>query len=115
MGVNQEAIYDAPALQSTFDLMRNLYPSRANPFENTGANCFGKKFRIMAYDWRDDVGDDEGDENTLSNPNFEWVGHDFRACWYKHCGRGLEINRSLTQDELTDMAADYIDEIARAR
>lgn len=37
-------------------------------------------------------------------PNFHYKPLDFKLSWYKYIGRGVEMNKTLTQTEILEMA-----------
>lgn len=71
--------------------------TRDNPCNNTGAEYENDVFLISAYNWNDDIPDDE------QVPNFWFKPLNYQVEWYKHLGRGNFANRPLTIDEAMDM------------
>ena len=64
----------------------------ASPFGNTGSRYANDVFQVEAYSWNDEV----------EQPwNFKW--RDIEVSWYKHCGRGLSVNRRVSPDEVAEM------------
>jgi hypothetical protein len=76
----------------------------ANPFGNYGRRYDGKAFRAHSYSW---------DEDEHQEWNFAW--RDFRASWYKWCGRGVSVNRHLSADEAREALRECFAEIAEAK
>lgn len=72
-----------------------------NPFRNSG-NVDGFKndvFEVHAYDWGKD-------DDAEQSANFKW--RDFEIYWYKYLGRGMSVNREITNDELAELYDDCI-------
>ena len=71
-----------------------LRPDESDPFGNTGAatvfDC--PAFHVQAYDWN---------EEAEQECNFSW--RDVRISWYKWCGRGMSINRRVSEAEAQAM------------
>lgn len=66
--------------------------AHGDPMDNSGAQYENETFKARAYCWCEGELHPEG-----CPPNFEW--RDFRACWYKHAGRGNSQNRELSMEE----------------
>lgn len=71
--------------------------TRANPVDNSGCEYENDVFYISAYDWRDDIPEDE------AMPNFWYKPLNYQVEWYKHIGRGTFSNRPITIDEAMEM------------
>jgi len=68
-----------------------LRPTNDNPFANTGAAYHTDGLAIAAYSWSED-----------DQPwNFQW--QDIEVSWYKYLGRGMSINRDVSEEETTAM------------
>lgn len=78
-------------------------PRGDNPFANTGMKYDGTTFSAHAYAWPDERTDDPQEWN------FRW--HDLRASWYKHCNRGLAVNRKVESDEVNAMMRECLAEL----
>jgi hypothetical protein len=80
-------------LDDLANLFHSLFPKEDNPFWNTGNQIHFKEksgeFIVRAYDWNED--DDV-------KPNLEW--QDVEIFWYKHCTRGVSINKDLSDKEI---------------
>ena len=63
-----------------------------SPFRNTGQSMDYGLFQVCAYDW----------ENEQPY-NFQYG--DIRIKWYKHFRNCLEVNRPISQSEITRMLA----------
>lgn len=59
-----------------------------SPFQNTGNSYKNDTFELEAYSW---------DDETPQPFNFKWK--DIQISWYKHCGRGMSINKKVTHKE----------------
>jgi hypothetical protein len=64
------------------------------PTSNNGAQWSNDTFSMRAYYW----GDDEAEQ---AKPNFKCG--DIEVCWYKYLGRGMTINREVTEAEAVAM------------
>lgn len=71
--------------------------ARGNPADNTGAEYENDVFLISAYDWRDDLPEEE------MVPNFWFKPLNYQVEWYKHIGRGTFSNRPMDIDTTMDM------------
>lgn len=81
-----------------------LFPDRPNPFQNTGAVLhISSRFSVQAYVW------DEDEEESESPPNFCW--RDLEISWYKWCGRGVSVNRSVSDEEVQVMLRDCMESL----
>lgn len=90
-------------IQAALDSMQSAWysirSSDDNPFSNTGAVYDGTCFKARAYSWSDD-----------DQPfNFAW--RDVRITWYKYIGRGMAINRQMSDDEVIEMTKECLREI----
>jgi hypothetical protein len=60
-----------------------------SPFSNTANSFVSDTFEAHAYDWNDEH----------NQPyNFKWK--DIEISWYKYMGRGMSINKQITNDEI---------------
>lgn len=59
-----------------------------SPFSNTGNSYKNDTFEVEAYSW---------DDETPQPFNFKWK--DIQISWYKHCGRGMSVNKKVTHKE----------------
>jgi len=84
------------ALQSAWHATRG----NENPFSNTGARFDGEKFKAHAYSWNDD-----------EDQEFNFAWRDVRVSWYKYLGRGMTINRDVTDEEVAEMLRECIEEL----
>lgn len=64
-----------------------------NPADNSGAEYENDVFLISAYDWRDDLPEDQ------QIPNFWYKPLNLQIEWYKHIGRGTFSNRPMPIDD----------------
>ena len=78
-----------------------LRPSNDNPFQNTGGRFRGKRIDLEAYSW---------DVNYDQPYNLKW--RDWLVSWYKHCGRGVSLNRHLTEKERISIFEEFMQDIA---
>ena len=69
----------------------------SNPFDNTGAQWGNDTFEVRAYDWNED---------NQQGWNFKY--RDIKIGWYKYLGRGMSINRNVTEKEAVKMFDDCI-------
>lgn len=67
--------------------------TRDNPCDNTGAEYENDVFLISAYNWNEDIPDDE------QVPNFWFKPLNYQVEWYKHIGRGTFSNRPMPIDD----------------
>jgi hypothetical protein len=87
---------------SALDALKGAwYATRGNenPFSNTGAQYDGENFKAHAYSWNDD-------EQEF---NFAW--RDVRVSWYKYLGRGMTINRDMSDAEVLEMLRECMAEL----
>lgn len=71
--------------------------TRGNPADNTGAEYENDVFLISAYDWRDNIPEDE------YIPNFWYKPLNYQVEWYKHLGRGTFSNRPIPIDDAIEI------------
>ena len=77
------------ALCSIWEVTR---PDTPNPFENSGCGEHsGKRFKAYAYSWSDEP----------QEFNFAW--RDVRVSWYKYLGRGMSVNRDVSEAETREL------------
>jgi hypothetical protein len=91
------------AMRHISDIWENLYYEEGgtSPFRNHGTHRFDNGvFEVVGYDWDDD---------SKQEWNFRWK--DIKIRWYKHCLRGLEVNRLITNDEISQMVEECVDAI----
>lgn len=81
----------------------NKHQKEIDPFGNYGDDYIGKVFEVKSYDWSS-----EG-KSIDDIFNFKW--RDFKVCWYKYLGRGMEYNRKISNDEINLMLNECINEI----
>lgn len=70
----------------------NTRGEAVDPTENNGSEFVNDTFEMRAFDWSDP------DEYE---PNFKYK--DFEVEWYKYLGRGMELSRHITPNEINDM------------
>jgi hypothetical protein len=76
---------------------------------NVGGAYRGPVFALRAYCWC------EGDRHPDGcPPNFEFYPRGFKASWYKHLGRGANVNRVPSVRETAAMLVTCIQFIAQA-
>ena len=63
-----------------------------SPFMNTANRFDCDIFSVEAYSWNEDY---------VQPWNFKW--NDIEVSWYKYLGRGMSVNRILTNDEISIM------------
>lgn len=63
-----------------------------NPFFNNGGSVETDVFHCEAYSW---------DDNYEQPYNFKW--RDVEISWYKHCQRGVSMNRKVSERKLGQM------------
>lgn len=92
--------------------MQALNPEQDNPFANTGARFKNDVFEANAYDWSDCTCAACWSEDNWSAEkctcgwrpqeyNFKW--RDIEVSWYKYLGRGMEVNREVSEDESREL------------
>ena len=83
--------------------MWNLHQERyESPFWNTGNRFKCDTFEVEAYSWNDEY------EQPY---NFKWK--DIEISWYKHMGRGMSVNKKLTNDRIAEMLGDCLKAISK--
>ena len=76
--------------------------TRGNPADNSGSEYENDKFLISAYDWREDLPEDQ------VTPNFWYKPTNYQVEWYKHAGRGTYSNKPISIDDAISMFLDVI-------
>lgn len=66
--------------------------SYSNPFENTGAKFSNDVFEVEAYNWDDEV-----------EQLYNFKCGSFEMSWYKYFGRGMSMNKEITEKELKEI------------
>jgi hypothetical protein len=74
--------------------------SDENPFRNTGARWSNSIFEVNAYDWNED---------NIQQFNFKYK--DIKVSWYKYLGRGMSINREVSEKECWKMLKECVESI----
>lgn len=82
--------------------------TRGNPADNSGAEYENDVFLISAYDWRDDLPEED------QVPNFWYKPLNYQIEWYKHIGRGTFSNRPLPIDEALNIFEQCINSVQNA-
>ena len=91
-------IFNLKKLRNTLDIkMKRNTPYYDNPFDNTGNTFKNDTFEVQAYNW---------DDNVEQEYNFKYK--DIKVSWYKYLGRGVTINRDVTEQEAKDMLKNCI-------
>jgi hypothetical protein len=85
-------------LAESFFYNKNI--SDENPFRNTGAQWANSVFEVNAYNW-----DEE------SNQLFNFKYKDIEISWYKYLGRGMSINREVSEEECWKMLKACVESI----
>lgn len=80
---------------------------RLSPFENSGEDFIGKCFEVKSYNWDFDYVNKTLEEIPY---NFRWK--DLKVYWYKYLGRGMEWNREISNDELSIMLKECLEELS---
>ena len=70
-------------------------PDYDSPFANSGNTFICDAFAVQAYSW-----DDEAEQYW----NFRW--RDVEVSWYKYLGRGMSVNKVLTNRQIEAMLDD---------
>jgi len=87
-------------MQNMWTILKNRHE---NPFLNTGNRVKLPHFDIQAYSWTD--------ENQQYN--LKWKN--WKVSWYKHCNRGVNVNRHLTMNEIEDCLKQYLLELSEEK
>lgn len=66
-----------------------------NPTNNSAEKYENEVFSMAAYDWSEE-----------RHWNFRW--RDFEMSWYKYIGRGVEVNRPLSAEEIVEMIQECV-------
>lgn len=96
------------------ELLDALYAERfegggdhaARTANHGGASIVNDTFQLHPERWSDDPEDDD--------PNFSHTSSGFAVSWYKHIGRGAEMNRDITVSEWAGILQDCIAAISGA-
>lgn len=91
-------------------IMWNIYQKEYNsPFNNTGNSFELGNFKVMAYNWNEEVEQDYNFiykvDKTKSNLD------DIKISWYKYLGRDTTINQEIDSSIIVDMFDDIIDQL----
>jgi hypothetical protein len=92
--------YVAAALEYLTHFFYDKDISRENPFRNTGARWHNSIFEVNAYDWNED---------NVQPFNFKYK--DIEVSWYKYLGRGMSINREVSEEECWEMLKECVESI----
>jgi hypothetical protein len=92
--------YVAAALECLANFFYNKEISSENPFRNTGARWSNFLFTVNAYDWNED---------NIQPFNFKYK--DVEVSWYKYLGRGMSINREVSEGECWEMLKECVESI----
>ena len=68
-----------------------------SPFANSGNDFKCDAFEVDAYSW---------DETIEQKYNFKW--RDIEISWYKYLGRGMSVNRVMSNDYIAQMLDDCL-------
>lgn len=74
--------------------------SENNPFRNTGRKWCNSVFEVNAYEWNEDI---------IQTFNFKYK--DIEVSWYKYLGRGMSINREVSEKECWEMLKECVESI----
>lgn len=99
------------AIKSVMEVSKKNYYT---PFSNSGEKFKNDVFEANAFDWSEcmcyDLPDDECKCGHIEQTyNFKWK--DFEVSWYKYLGRGMSINRAITQDETNKMLSECLESL----
>jgi hypothetical protein len=72
--------------------MERLDKNFESPFANSGNKFYCDTFEAESYSW-----DDEVDQPW----NFKW--RDIEVSWYKYFGRGMSVNKNVSDKEIEEM------------
>ena len=72
--------------------MERLDKNFESPFANSGNKFYCDTFEVESYSW-----DDEVDQPW----NFKW--RDIEVSWYKYFGRGMSVNKNVSDKEIEEM------------
>lgn len=91
-------------------IMWNIYQKEYNsPFNNTGNSFELGNFKVIAYNWNEEVEQDYNFiykvDKTKSNLD------DIKISWYKYLGRDTTINQEIDSSIIVDMFDDIIDQL----
>jgi hypothetical protein len=92
--------YVTAALEYLATLFYDKNLSRENPFRNTGWSFINTVFMVHAYDW---------DDAKTQPFNFKYK--DIEVSWYKYLGRGISINREVSEKECWEMLKECVESI----
>ncbi len=92
--------YVVAALEYLANFFDKKSISEQNPFRNTGWNWANSIFTVFAYEW---------DKDIELRYNFKYK--DIEISWYKYLGRGMSINRKISELECWKMLQDCINSI----
>jgi len=92
--------YVAAALEYLAYFFYDKKISQGNPFRNTGAKWSNFLFTVNAYDWNED---------NIQPFNFKYK--DIEISWYKYLGRGMSINREVSEEECWTMLKECVESI----
>jgi len=79
------------ALEKIAEELERISRGNQTPFDNSGEHFQNQIFEADAYSWSTD------DQQY----NFKW--RDFEVSWYKCLGRGMSMNRDITEEETKKM------------
>jgi isocitrate dehydrogenase len=91
--ISNELEYALAAIETRLMLrMGQIDKHYESPFRNTGSKFACDTFEVESYSW-----DDEVDQPW----NFKW--RDIEVSWYKYFGRGMSVNKNVSDKEIEEM------------
>jgi hypothetical protein len=92
--------YVTAALEYLANFFYDKVLSSNNPFRNTGARWSNLVFEVSSYDWNED---------NIQPFNLKYK--DIKVSWYKYLGRGMSINREVSERECWEMLRECVESI----
>jgi hypothetical protein len=113
--------YGVPGnLESALQAIRKVFETTifkdTTPFDNSGETFKNDVFECNAYSWADCRCDGAWDDDWTDDKctcgyvpqlyNFKYK--DIEVSWYKYLGRGMSMNRKVTNDEVKQLLSDCL-------
>ena len=97
------------------NLMQVKYKDGYTPFDNFGKRFKNEVFECNAYSWDFCYCEEELCRcgHTEQTYNFKWK--DFEVSWYKYLGRGMSMNREISDEELLLMVNECMTSISKIK
>jgi hypothetical protein len=111
------------SIRAVMETLPQFKKYQYTPFDNAGEQFKNEVFECNAYSWAECQCDGAWDDDWTDDKctcghipqtyNFKYK--DFEVSWYKYLGRGMSMNRPITQGEMADILSDCLSSLIRAQ